>query len=108
MTAYPGNLKIRWPQDLAALMRRVRSLEARTAAIDSGMPLAMLPAQIDPAYSGTGDPQVYANGSTTLTGPYNHLASYTPTAGDLVLIAPIPLTAQGGSVTSYVILGKIA
>lgn len=106
MPAYPTSLPARFASDLARLFRRVRQLEARTAAIDSGWPLAALPGIINPAYT-SGDPTVLVNGSATLTGPYNHLSSYTPAASDQVLLLPIPLTAQGGAVTNYVILGKV-
>lgn len=106
MTQYAGRLEDRFRRVVADILSRLRRLESRTAAIDSGMPLHLLPAQIDPAYT-SGDPKVLINGSATLSGPYGHLTSYTPAASDHVLIGPIPLTAQGGSVTNWVVLGKV-
>lgn len=100
MTLYPAKLLDRFPAMLADLARRVTKLESRTAAIDSGFPLAALPAVIDSGYT-SGDPKAYLNGSPTLTGPYQHLAAYTPTAGDAVLAMPV------GASQTYVILGKI-
>ncbi|MCX4750891.1 hypothetical protein OG455_41155 [Kitasatospora sp. NBC_01287] len=75
-------------------------METRTASIDSGWPLAALPATIDPGYS-SGDPKAYLNGATTLTGPYQRLAPYTPAAGDSVLVVPV------GASRTYVVLGKL-
>lgn len=104
MPAYPSTLATRFATDLARLYRRVRTLEARTASIDSGMPLAALPGTIDPSYS-SGDPKVNINGQG-LTGPYPHLASYTPVASDAVLVLPVPLTANTNAGT-YIVLGKV-
>lgn len=101
MTLYPPKLLDRFAARMADLQRRVTKLESRTAAIDSGYPLAALPAVIDSGYS-SGDPMAYLNGSSTLTGPYQHLAAYTPAAGDSVLALPV------GASQTYVILGKLA
>jgi hypothetical protein len=79
---------------------RLAKLESRTAAIDSGFPLAVLPGTIDSGYT-TGDPMVHVNGAA-LTGPYKYLTSYTPTAGDSVILAPV------GPSKTYVILGKLS
>lgn len=101
MALYPASLERRFSATLADLLRRVTKLESRTAAIDSGFPLALLQAIIDPSYT-SGDPMAYINGSNTLSGPLYHLTSYTPAAGDLVIVAPV-----GGSMQAYVVLGKI-
>ena len=100
MTLYSRPLDQRFAAALKAMEDRIRKLESRTAAIDSGFPLALLPATIDPAYS-SGDPKAYINGSAVLTGPYYHLSSYTPVANDLVVVAPI------GAMSTYVVLGHI-
>ena len=100
MTLYAPRLEDRFAATLKALQERVQKLESRTASIDSGFPLALLPGTIDPSYS-SGDPKVTINGSGVLTGPYWHLASYTPVAGDLVVLAPI------GAMSTYVVLGKL-
>lgn len=100
MTMYPPALGQRFAAMMRELQQRVTKLESRTASIDSGWPLAPLPAVIDPAYT-SGDPMAYLNGSTTLTGPYQHLAAYTPAAGDTVLAQPV------GATQTYVILGKL-
>ncbi|MGA5820799.1 hypothetical protein ACPC54_23400 [Kitasatospora sp. NPDC094028] len=100
MPLYPHPLEQRFPAELQAMQQRLARLEARTAGIDSGWPLAALPAVIDPSYT-SGQPRAYLNGSTTLTGPYQRLSSYTPTAGDHVLVMPV------GAQQTYVILGKL-
>ena len=105
MTAYPDDLSRRFDQQIQQLMRDVARLMSRTAGIDSGMPLAVLPGVIDPGYN-SGDPNAFVNGASTLTGPYQHLASYSPSAGDTVLMIPVPLTATGLT-SSYIILGKV-
>jgi hypothetical protein len=105
MTAYPTELGRRFAADLREMRRAITKLQSRTAGIDSGAPLAALPAVIDAAYS-SGNPKAHINGSATLTGPYQHLTSYTPAAGDSVLVLPTPVTAPG--VTAYVVLGKLS
>lgn len=101
MTLYPASLDGRFAATLKALQQRVTKLESRTAAIDSGYPLAVLPGTIDPSYSGSGEPGVYINGSTTLTTTIWHLSSYTPVASDLVAVVPI------GAMQAYLVLGKL-
>jgi hypothetical protein len=101
MPLYPELLERRFAAALTAIQQRVTRLESRTSGIDSGYPLAALPAVIDSGYT-TGDPLAYINGSTTLTGPYQHLATYTPAAGDSVLALPV------GALQTYIILGKLA
>jgi hypothetical protein len=92
----------RLSQSSRSAQQRLTRLETRTAGIDSGMPLGLLPGVIDPAYT-AGDPHVLVNGSATLTGPYQHLATYTPAAGDSVILAPV-----GGTLKAYVVMGKLA
>lgn len=101
MTLYPLDLERRFAATIRAMQERIAKLESRTAGIDSGYPLALLPATIDPSYS-SGDPYAYINNSPNLTGPYYHLSSYTPVASDLVVVAPI-----GGGMNTYVVLGKL-
>jgi hypothetical protein len=100
VTLYPRPLEQRFQQTITQILQRIGRLESRTAAIDSGWPLAALPAVIDPGYT-SGDPKAYLNGAPTLTGPYQHLSSYTPAAGDSVLAVPV------GVLRTYVILGKL-
>ncbi|NUQ95300.1 MAG: hypothetical protein HOY79_01615 [Streptomyces sp.] len=100
MPLYPPELTRRFTTTLAEIQRRITKLESRTVAIDSGFPLAALPAVIDSGYT-SGDPKAYVNGSTSLTGPYQHLAAYTPAANDSVLVLPV------GATQTYVILGKL-
>jgi hypothetical protein len=97
---YPARLEDRFGLAVPDILRRLRLLEVRTAVLDSGFPLMVLPGVISGSYSGSGDPEVYVNGSTTLTGPYQHLASYTPAASDTVLLVPVP------ALQSYVVIGK--
>ena len=101
MTLYPADIQRRYALAMTAIQARITKLETRTAGIDSGFPLMALPATIDPAYT-TGDPHAYINGSTVLTGPYQHLASYTPAANDSVIMLPVP------ALQSYIIVGKTA
>jgi hypothetical protein len=105
MTAFPVQLTQRFAREFREIKTRITKLETRTAGIDSGATLAALPAVIDSGYV-SGDPMAKINGSATLTGPYNHLASYTPAPSDAVLVLPMPVTQS--SVTSVIILGKIA
>jgi hypothetical protein len=97
---YPRPLQSRHAQATAQLRQQVTKLQTRTAVIDSSFPLATLPAIIDHGYPGSGNPMVYANGATTLTGPYACLGSYTPKAGDNVLLQPVPALA------TYVVAGN--
>ncbi|MCW2901544.1 MAG: hypothetical protein JWO67_3809 [Streptosporangiaceae bacterium] len=101
MGQHPLPLDRRYQAALQDIQRRLRTVEMRTMGIDSGFPLMALAAQIDPAYS-SGDPKVFLNGAATLTGPYQHLASYTPAANDLVLAVPVV------ALQTYVIVGKLA
>lgn len=101
MPLHPPALGQRFASVMKDLQMRVTKLESRTASIDSGWPLAVLPAVVDAGYT-TGDPQVYINGATALSGPYQYLSSYTPAAGDNVLVAPV------GATRTYVVLGKLA
>ncbi|MFE2407133.1 hypothetical protein ACFXDE_02180 [Kitasatospora sp. NPDC059408] len=100
MPLYPRPLEQRFPAELQSIQLRLGRVETRTSAIDSGWPLAVLPAVIDPAYT-SGQPRAFVNGATTLTGPYQRLASYTPAANDSVLVLPVRSTR------TYVILGKL-
>lgn len=100
MPQYPRPLEQRHAQAMASIQQRLTKLESRTAGIDSGFPLAALPAVIDPGYT-SGQPLAYINGASALTGPYQRLASYTPTAGDSVLVVPV------GVSQTYVVLGKL-
>ena len=104
MTLYPRQLEQRFAHHQADVVRRLKKLETRTSWFDTGSPLNLLPGEIDPAYT-TGDPHVYVNGSANLTGPYQYLTSYTPTASDAVLLAPVVLAASGAT---WVILGKLS
>jgi hypothetical protein len=102
MTRYPDPLESRFAATMQNIQQRIGRLENRTATIDSGWPLAALPAVIDPAYS-SGQPRAFINGAATLTGPYQRLSSYTPAASDSVLAMPVRI----GQVGTYVILGKL-
>lgn len=78
----------------STLLARVQMLEAR---MDSSVPAQA--GVIDPGYS-SGDPQVTVGDDDDLTGPYQHLSSYTPGAGDTVSLQWV----QG----TWVILGRLA
>ena len=102
MTQYAAPFGIeRLRASMRELQAAVRKLQTRTAGIDSGLPLMMLPGVIDSGYT-SGDPQVLVNGATTLSGPFEYLTSYTPAANDSVLLAPC------GALGSYVVLGKLS
>jgi hypothetical protein len=101
VATFPKQLTQRFPAEFQDMGARLAQLETRTAGIDSGAPLAVLPATIDPAYT-SGNPSCFINGAATLTGPYQYLASYSPVAGDAVLVMPTPVTQS--AVTSYVVL----
>jgi hypothetical protein len=104
VATFPKQLTQRFPAEFQDMLARIAQLETRTAGIDSGATLAALPAVIDPAYT-SGDPSCLINGSAVLSGPYSHLASYTPVASDAVLVLPTPVTATG--VSAFIVLGKI-
>lgn len=101
---YPAPLLQRFSATLKELQTRVGRLETRTAGIDSGFPLMVLLGVVNPAYT-SGDPtvqvngQVDSNGNPVYSGPFQHLASYTPVAGDSVLLVPV------GALQAYVIIG---
>jgi hypothetical protein len=88
---FPRELTQRFQQRQADHHRRIATLDSRTSSIDSGIPVHALPAVIDSGYTG-GNPMVYANGATALTGPYPFLAPYVPQAGDAVTILPVRTT----------------
>jgi hypothetical protein len=78
----------------ATLERRVKALEIRADNT--------LPAQtgvVSPSYT-SGNPMVTVGSDTSATGPYEHLASYSPAAGD-----PVVLVRVGGT---WVVIGKTA
>lgn len=101
LTLYPKKLDDRFSAAMKQLQSDMRKLQTRTAAIDSGFPLAVLPGVIDSGYiPGSGSANAYINGSATLTGPYACAAGYAPVAGDSVLLAPV------GANQTYVILGS--
>lgn len=101
LTTYPPKFGLeRMSALITGLQRRVGKLETRTAGIDSGFPLMLRTGVIDSGYT-SGDPMAHFNGASALSGPYQHLASYTPAAGDTVVLAPI------GALQSYVILGRL-
>lgn len=56
---------------------------------------------VDSAYSGSGRPKVVLDGDTVAAGPYPYLASYTPAAGDRVLLARVGVSGK------FVVLGKV-
>ena len=98
MTLYPVPLDQRHAQTLQNMQGAIKTLQARTMGIDSGIPLMSLPGQVDPGYPADGsNPMVYVNGSAELTGPYEYLASYFPVAGDTVTMLPVQ--------QSYIVLG---
>lgn len=102
MTLYPSQIEQRLGRIIQALGQRVAKLESRTAGIDSGMPLGLLPGVIASTYT-TGDPAVVVNGAAAASGPYKYLASYTPAANDAVILAPV-----GGTTRAYIVLGKLS
>jgi hypothetical protein len=101
VTTYPPPIDKRHAAAMADLKKRVTKLETRTSGIDSGYPLMVLPGVISGTYS-SGNPEVYINGSATLSGPFQYLASYTPAANDPVILAPV------GALQSYIVLGKLS
>lgn len=102
MTQYPPKLGApRLAKNAMSAERRLTKLESRTAGIDSGFPLGLLPGVISGSYT-SGDPMVSVNGAAE-SGPYKYLTSYTPTASDAVILAPV-----GGTMKAYIVIGKIS
>lgn len=103
MTLYPPKIgHDRLAANGKSTQQRLAKLESRTAGIDSGFPLGLLPGVISSSYT-SGDPMVAVNGAAEATGPYKYLTSYTPAAGDSVILAPV-----GGSMKAYVVIGKVS
>ena len=96
MTKYAQPLDKRFSQTLVELQRTVRKLQSRTASIDSGQPFAVLNAVVSPSYT-SGDPEVFLNGSASLSGPYQVLNGWVPSPGAACLAMPV----QG----TYVLIG---
>lgn len=97
MSRFPPPLEQRFAAGVRDMLRRLQALENRTAKVSSGDWLYARLGTVDPGYV-SGLPQVTVDGDAGLTGPYAHLASYTPAAGDRVLLIP-----QG---TTFVVAGK--
>lgn len=76
-----------------ALERRVKLLEIRA---DNNLPAQ--PGVISPSYT-SGDPMVTVGSDASLTGPYQHLSSYTPVASDAVALIRLAGT--------WVVLGRL-
>lgn len=73
--------------------------QAKAAATDPAAQKGNRLGTVDPAYT-TGKPKVTLDGTTTLSAEgFSYLSSYTPTASDRVLLAPVGST--------YVIIGDI-
>jgi hypothetical protein len=98
MGQYARHWDDRGKATLAKTQKDVRRLQAHTSNIDSGWPLAMLPGVVASTTSGV---MVYVNGEMTAMGPLPYLASYSPTDGDNVLLAPM------GVQQTYVVIGVL-
>lgn len=82
---------------VGALRRRLDGLQATTLN-RLGTHTHTTFGTVDAAYT-SGKPQVTIDGATGLSGPLDRLASYTPVAGDRVVVAVV----GGGPV----VLGKV-
>lgn len=84
---FPRPLAQRFPANLADVAERVAALLQRTLVLEDGCNVVNYPAVISPGYT-AGQPTVtMPDGSTA--GPFPCLSSYTPLAGDEVLLLPL-------------------
>jgi hypothetical protein len=84
---------------LEAAAKRLKRLEQRTTVLDAGVLVCNVVGTIPGSYT-TGQATVVLQGQTAVIGPFPSLASYTPAAGQTVLLLAV------GS--SYVIAGPYA
>ena len=97
MSRYPAPLADRFAATIRDLASRLRAVEARAVQLTADPVYARF-GTVDAAYT-TGDPQITVDGDAGLTGPYRHLGSYTPAAGDRVVLVPVG--------AGYVVAGKV-
>lgn len=99
MATFPLPLEARFTEALRKIVARIGRLEQRTLVLDPGCFVVCYTGQIPGSYV-SGDPTVVITGQTTATGPYKYLTSYTPHAGDTVLLIPAGQT--------YIVAGTYA
>lgn len=91
MAAFALPLEERFMAAIRTVLARVTRLEQRTLVLDPGNWVVPYTGQIPVSYT-TGDPTVVITGQQAATGPYKCLTSYTPHAGDTVLLIPVGQT----------------
>lgn len=96
MNRYPVTLEERFEQFMKQAAADLQRLKTLTAMLEVGCYTAAYIGTIPGSYT-SGDPTVVLATGAVL-GPLQHLASYTPVAGDTVLIVPVGQT--------YIVAGK--
>lgn len=91
MATFPLPLEERFTRAIKSLLTRVTRLEQRTLVLDPGCFVVPYTGQIPATYV-SGDPTVVITGQAAASGPYKCLTSYTPHAGDTVLLVPVGQT----------------
>lgn len=98
MTDYQPTLPNLFGAMIRDIVARLRDVELKAQRITSNATLYPAAGTVDPAYT-SGLPKVTFDGVAGLSAAgYPYLASYTPAAGDRVLLAPLK--------DGYVIVGK--
>jgi len=97
-SAFPRPIDQRPEEWGRALVAAVKRLQAKTAFIETGCTMTSYIGTIPGTYT-SGDPTVVLATGTVL-GPLQHLKSYTPVAGDIVLVVPVGQT--------YIVAGTFA
>lgn len=87
MSTFPMPLEHRFEQAMRQVGNALRALQTRTALLEPGCNVVAYTGTIPGTYT-SGDPTVQLPGGTVL-GPLPHLNSYTPHAGDVVLLIPV-------------------
>jgi hypothetical protein len=77
----------RFPDVIAAVLRRLKIVEQRVQVLDPGCFVVCYTGKIPVSYV-SGDPTVVITGQTAAIGPLKVLGWYTPHAGDTVLLVP--------------------
>lgn len=98
MNRFPVTPEERFEQFVKQAASDLQRLKTVTANLEVGCYTAAYIGTIPGTYT-SGDPTVTLNTGVVL-GPLQHLTSYTPVAGDTVLIVPVGQT--------YIVAGKLA
>lgn len=97
MNRYPVGLEDRFEQAMKQLAIDIPALKQLTTVLEFGCLVTSYLGTIDAGY-GSGRPMVDLPGGAVI-GPCPYVASYTPHAGDSVLLVPVG--------QQYIVVGKV-